>query len=298
MKICMWGAAAILLTCAVAQATDGAGAGRQAEVSVFSAENLAAETPLTATMFPEGTGPRCVASEWQRFRHGCLWDDYCLQKQFGAAVCAPAERCPEDHPASWLRTLWPWRSAPQKPCRTCYARRTPALDALCHLLGWQRCTPDRVACHARIDCPEPAASVHFDDPAPLPPAPLLPAPLPPAPLPPAPLPPAPLPPAPLPLTTPDEPLGDANVPMDPSASESPPVEPVPIPEETLDPDGASGEMELSPAPADDPAPEPEPQPEIPRNKLPKPQPTNSGTSRVSSGRTVVAVRLSDYIRTR
>ena len=275
MKICMWGAAVLLLTGMLltgtaARAVDEVGAGGQGEVSVLSAENLATETALTATLFPGRTGPTCVASDWQQFRHGYLWDDYCLQKQVGMAVCPQTEYCPAGHRASWLRTLWPWRSAPEKPCRTCRKRRTPALDALCNLLGWKRCATDRVACHERIDCLEPAGSTYIDDPAPLPPAP--------------------------PLITPDEPPGGANTQMGPKPSESPPVEPVPIPEETLDPDEPSGDLELAPSPEDDPA--PEPQPEIPRNKLPKPQPASPGTSRATSGRTVVAVRLSDYIRTR
>jgi hypothetical protein len=276
MKICMWGAAVLLATGASAQAADIAGAGRQTEASGFSAENLAVETAVTATLWPGGTSPSGEASGWHQFRYGCLWDDYCLPKQFSFADSPAGEICPEGHPASWLRTLWPWRGTPDTRCRTCRTRRTSALEALCNLFGWRHCRTHRVACPARVDCPEPTGSVYFDDPAPLPPA---------------------------PQPTREESPDQTNTPVEPPERQTPLVEPVPIPEETLEQNTAPHEtddMELPPTPEDDPppAPAPEPQPEIPRNKLPKPQPANAGTTGAASRRTVVTARLSDYIRTR
>ena len=271
MKICVWVAAVGLLAGAASEAGDGAGASRRTAVSVFSAENLSAETTLASTLSAPWPGPSHAASGWQQFRHGSLWADYCLQHTGCAAVSPVAESYPEKDHAGWFRVPLSWRNSLRKPCRSCGQQRVSAWDRLCGLLGWERRTSYRMVCPERLDRREPVENVYFDDPAPLPPT--VPA-----------------------RVDPNASRGETNAESDLKASDTPPAKPDTLREDMHEPDDASGELELTPAPTDDPA--PAPQPEIPRNKLPKPPPASPESSRVTSGRSVLANRLSDYIKTR
>ena len=130
-----------------------------------------------------------------------------------------------------------------------------------------------VACHQRVDYPEPARDVYFDDPAPLPPV-------------------AP------PLEVPDEPPAEALPEEEPQATDMPPVDPVPIPAATPEPDDTPDEMDLPPVPADDPAPALRQNQRSRATHCPNRRRPVRTHRRVTRQRTVVAVRLSDYIRTR
>ena len=280
MAICMCGVAVLLLTGSIAPA---AGVVGQTEVPVLATGEPAYESaclpePSPALTLPGDGLSACAASDWQAFRHGCWWDDYCLDKQLGAAACPAVTRPLPTYAAPGRPTLWPWRAAPDCCCRSCRTRPTPALDALCRLLGWNRSSSCRVVCRVERGERVPGENMPLDDPAPLPPE--------------------------LP------PLGDdaadqQDPPITPPVDDTTDMEPVPVPEQTREGADASDGMELAPTPPDDPAPAPAPAPapklEIPRNQLPKSEPAAPAaldTTRATSGRKAVKVHLSDFIRTR
>jgi hypothetical protein len=131
-----------------------------------------------------------------------------------------------------------------------------------------------VARYERMDCPEPAMVIPVDDPPP--------------------------PPAIFDSIESHERANAAPATDQPSIAK-PPVEPdvAPVPADpgSIDgPDIAPGDMKLSPAPNDDPA--PEPQPTVPHNTLPKTRSAHDESAPRTNGRTVMASRLSDFIRTR
>lgn len=274
MKIRVWTVALLLLTGAVARAGDGAGTFGRTESSVLSAEDLATETALASTLSPAGLDASCGPEGWQQYRHGSLWSEYCNSGPCGTADCPQTEvRVVVSHPRKSL-VPWPWRGALKKPCSACRQRRMSALDLLRGLFGWNRRTVDHVACQDYTPCQAPVGHHHVDDPVPPPPPPE-------------------------PVDDPEEAPSPPRAESDLTPSEPLPLELAPTPAPLRDPDVPPSPTELPPAPADDPA--PEPQPEIPRNKLPKPQPTNpesSESSRATGSRTVLASRLSDYIHTR
>ncbi len=291
MKIRVWAAVLLLFSGAAVGAWDGMDAVGEAEATSCLVGELALATPPAPILSPSGLGMACGPADWQQYRHGDLWSDYCYSKSCRDAAGASTDGWLQVSPPHPTRGPWAWRGPDRWPCRTCRPPRRPVLDLLRSLLGWNRRTVYHVGYY---DDSVPVAPDSTDDPVPVAPdslddlLPVVPDSLDdPAPQPPVP--------------EPADDLGDARaVPhIEPDRAPDDAEPPAPTPDERSDPDIPPSPSELPPAPADDPV--PVPQLEIPRNTLPKPQqaaPPTPDTARGTGGRTVLAGRLSDYIRTR
>ncbi|MHB8955973.1 MAG: hypothetical protein ACYC4U_23580 [Pirellulaceae bacterium] len=266
MRVCTWVIVCGMLIGSITQAGEAVRVTRRTTLSISSENDAVGEVWVTSTS-PSSAG-------WLSFRNGQLWSDYCRSPHCGAPS-APAK--------ARLTHLALPESGKVSAGTRCRHSLSPR-QWLRELFGWRYRPKYQVARQERLECPEPASVLPLDDLPPTPPASL----------------------------DAFEPRKGENSQSssDPSADMPPSVEfdvapmptdpalnlPLPVDSDSPEPPvDAEGDIELSPYPADDPV--PEPGPSVPRNELPRRR-SAQDSQPGRDGRTVMAGRLSDFIRTR
>ena len=205
-------------------------------------------------------------AEWGQFRHGCLWEDYCLEKRACKSGCpsdcCDATACPSDNCAHVFRARPTYRGHAGMPCSARARERVAALDLFFDLLGWRKCGCGHADCTERYSC---AALVPMEDSVP---------------------------------TEPFAPRAADSITQPPGTVKPDRQFPRVVPAAPRDAGTQSTDLPSLDKPEEPVDGDSVPSHEIPRNVLPKSKPAVPKSSRRAEHQALIAERLSDYIMTR